>query len=312
MPEPPTVPADPLLSDAAPKLTLRERLFRSDFWVAGVVRVLLYVALYKALGSGFGWLTFQWQRPRLSPLDPVLLFWQKAGGMLGAFSAALLLAVMEKRRPGAYGLPLRGAFGKLFWQGVLAGLGEISVLMGLIAAFGGYSFGGLAVRGYELARWGAFWAVLFVLVGLLEEFLFRGYAQFTLSTGFGFWPAAFALSAVFGAAHLANPGEGWVGALSVALVGFLLCLTLRRTGSLWFAVGLHASFDFGETFLYSVPNSGYVARGHLSHATLHGPAWLTGGSVGPEGSLFSFLTMGILFYVLHRLYPPKPEAQQNA
>jgi membrane protease YdiL (CAAX protease family) len=90
------------------------------------------------------------------------------------------------------------------------------------------------------------------------------------------------------------------------VIGLFFCLTLWRTGSLWFAVGMHASFDFGETFLYSVPNSGFVAQGHLSNATLHGPVWLTGGTVGPEGSVYSFATMALLFVVFTRVYSPRP------
>jgi hypothetical protein len=84
---------------------------------------------------------------------------------------------------------------------------------------------------------------------------------------------------------------------------------LRRTGNLWFVVGWHASFDFGETFLFSVPNSGQLFDGHLSNATLLGRTWLTGGSVGPEGSVFSFLTMAVLALLIHFLFPamnPKP------
>jgi len=85
---------------------------------------------------------------------------------------------------------------------------------------------------------------------------------------------------------------------------------VRRTGSLWLAVGMHAAFDFGETFFYSVPDSGMILPGHLSDATLHGPAWLTGGSVGPEASVFDFVLLFILFYVIHRLYPPNKRPQQ--
>src|SRR5208283_2798560 len=91
-----------------------------------------------------------------------------------------------------------------------------------------------------------------------EEFLFRGYVQFTLGLGIGFWPAAVLLSAGFGYVHLSNGGENWIGAASVATIGLLFAFTLRRSGNLWYAVGLHASFDWGETFLYSVPNSGEV------------------------------------------------------
>jgi hypothetical protein len=48
-----------------------------------------------------------------------------------------------------------------------------------------------------------------------------------------------------------------------------------------------------------------VFPGHLSNASLHGPLWLTGGSTGPEGSIFSFVIMGILAAVVHFLYPAK-------
>jgi membrane protease YdiL (CAAX protease family) len=103
-----------------------------------------------------------------------------------------------------------------------------------------------------------------------------------------------------------------VGAAGVVMIGLVFAFALRRTGNLWLVVGWHASFDFGETFLYSVPNSGIVLEGHLSNASLHGARWLTGGTVGPEGSVFSFLTMGILALAIHVLFPsPKTQLPPN-
>lgn len=220
-----------------------------------------------------------------------------------AYGAAVAMARLERLPAGVYGLPLGQAFGKSFWQGIFLGLCEVSLLVGLIAAFGGYSFGSLALHGTSLFGWGLLWAVAFVLVGLSEEFMFRGYVQYTLARGIGFWPAAVCLALVFGAAHLRNPGEGIVGALNVAVTGLVFAFVLRRTGNLWLAVGWHACFDFGETFLFSVPDSGYVFDHHLSSAVLQGPAWLTGGTVGPEGSVFGFLTMGIGALAIHFLFP---------
>ena len=213
------------------------------------------------------------------------------------------MARLESRSVNAYGLPLRQAFGRSFWLGMLLGLGEVSLLVGLIGVFGGYSFGELALHGSRLLDWGLYWVVAFVFVGLTEEFLFRGYTQYTLARGIGFWPAAVGLSLLFGAGHLANHGETLVGAANVAVTGLVFAFALRRTGNLWLAVGWHATFDFGETFLFSVPNSGFVFDHHLSKAVLHGPAWLTGGTVGPEGSVFGFLTMGISALVIHFLFP---------
>lgn len=223
------------------------------------------------------------------------------------FGSALLMSKIERRSPGVYGLPAEGAFGKNFWLGMLLGLVEVSLLMGLITAFGGYSFGGLALSRPDIVKWGLIHLVLFTCVGLFEEFAFRGYLQFTLGDGIGFWPAAILLSLGFGAVHLSNAGEGPIGAASVALVGLFFAFTLYRTGNLWYAVGLHASFDWGETFLYSVPNSGTFMDGHLSNALLHGPKWLTGASVGPEGSVFCFVTMGLQFLVVMWLFPKRKE-----
>jgi membrane protease YdiL (CAAX protease family) len=270
---------------------------------------------------GFLWITFSFCLGLLAiglfgypanPFSVQSVLREDVLGFLAAFGAALAMARLERRPVDVYGLPREQAFGKLFWQGWLLGLVEVTGLIGLIAAFGGYSFGSVSMHGLEVARWGGLWFVAFVAVGLSEEYLFRGYTQYTLARGIGFWPAAIVLSVLFGAVHLWNPGEDYVGAAGVVATGLLFAFTLRRTGNLWLAVGWHASFDFGETFLYSVPDSGSLFEHHLSSAALHGPAWLTGGTVGPEGSVFSFLTMGILAIAVHFLFPaPKTKLGQE-
>jgi membrane protease YdiL (CAAX protease family) len=291
------------------------KIFLNDKGLRGGWRLLIYAAFVAALGFGGGIVLRQFIHPTRGVFSIGYSFTYEVFSFMVVLGAALIMSQIEGRPPGVYGLPLRGAFGKLFWQGCLIGLIEISALIGLIAAFDGYSFGGLALHGKEVLRWGMMWAVFFVFVGLFEEFLFRGYTQYTLADSIGFWPAAVVLSCSFGAVHLGNPGEGWVGAAGVVMIGLVFAFTLRRTGNLWLAVGWHASFDFGETFLYSVPNSGLVLEGHLSNAALHGPDWKTGGTVGPEGSVFSFLTMAILAIAIHFLFPGKKsepvQSQQN-
>ena len=146
------------------------------------------------------------------------------------------------------------------------------------------------------------------MAGVAEGFAFSGYALFALARGLGFWPAAALLAFLFGGLHLAlNAGENWLGSLSLVIVGLLLAFTLRRTGNLWFAVGLHAAFDWGETFLFSVPNSGLVAPGHLLNSSFHGPVWLTGGTVGPEGSVMVFVVMALAAAIFSRVFPPRDE-----
>ena len=282
-------------------------LFATEQGLRAGWRLVLYVAVVVLLTFVSGFVASLVPNLIADPSGVGSLFFQEAGGFAVVGVAAVFMGRLEHRKPGVYGLPLRDAFRSKFWLGVLLGLAEISLLVAAIASFGGYSFGTVVLRDVELVQWAAVWMVLFIFVGFLEEFLFRGYAQFTLADGVGFWPAALLLSVAFGAVHLRNPGEDWLGAASVGLTGLLFAFVLRRTGNLWMAVGWHAAFDFGETFLFSVPNSGAQFRGHLSAASLHGPAWLTGGTPGPEASVFSFAILGLAAVVVHKLYPRAKE-----
>jgi uncharacterized protein len=228
---------------------------------------------------------------------------EEAGRFVSAVIPALVLARVERRAWGNYGLPLKQLFGKRFWTGAVWGIAAISVLMLALRGVGSFHGGSLALHGLRIARFAAFWALMFLVVGLFEEFLLRGYTQFTLTRGIGFWPAAIILSCGFGLIHLRNYGESLPGVLAAAWIGLFFCLTLRRTGSLWFAVGFHAAWDWGETFLYSVPDSGLIAPGHLLRSSLTGPDWLSGGEVGPEGSVFCFAVIAVAWIIFALAYP---------
>ena len=227
---------------------------------------------------------------------------EECGFFLAAVIPSVVLSRVERRPWAAYGLPVNRAVGGLFWVGSIWGFVGISVLMLSLYEFHGFSFGHLVLHGARLARFAAFWALTFLFVGLFEEFLLRGYSQFTLARGMGFWPAAIALSCAFGLIHLGNQGEQWTGLFGAAFIGLFLCLTLRRTGNLWFAIGFHASWDWGETFFYSVPDSGMVSPGHLLSSSMHGPKWLSGGSVGPEGSVLCFVVIASIWVAFEKTH----------
>ena len=216
--------------------------------------------------------------------------------------ATFVMARLEGRPFGAYGLPGASAFGKLFWAGAFWGICALTVLMLCMHWAGGFDYGNVVLHGGRLIEFAAFWAFLFLVVGLQEEMLVRGYPQFVLTEGLGFWPGAILCSLAFGGIHFWNPGENWIGLTGAALIGLFFCLTLRRTGNLWFAVGFHASWDWGESFLYSVPDSGAKAPGHLLSSSFHGSPWLTGGSVGPEGSVLLFLVIALVWVAFDRAY----------
>src|SRR5260370_10416455 len=162
-------PRTPPPSECLPSKTVLH-----DGGMRAVWRLLIYAAFVAGLGVGGGFVLRQFVRPSHGVFSPGYLFIQEAFSFSVIFAAAVIMAQIEHRSAGVYGLPLRGAFGKLFWQGCVIGLVEVSVLIGLIAAFGGDSFWCLSVRGAELLRWGWLWAGLFVCVVFFEGFLCRG------------------------------------------------------------------------------------------------------------------------------------------
>jgi membrane protease YdiL (CAAX protease family) len=284
-----------------------EKIFKGPSGVRSGWRLLIFILL-----AAIPFVTIQVLlavagfRPDLAHgLSPTVILVAESLEFLCPLFAAWVMSHLENKNFRDYGLPVRGAFGGSFWIGAGIGLVALSVLLVGIRLGQGFYFGGLALSAEGVLYFGMMWALAFLVVAFAEEFLFRGYALATLSDGIGFWPAAIVLSGLFGAIHLHNMGENPVGAVSAGLVGLLFCFTLRRTGSLWFAIGLHAAWDYGESFIYSVPNSGTLAQGHLlnSHFATGAPAWLTGGSVGPEGSVFVFIVLAILFVVVDRMYP---------
>jgi CAAX protease family protein len=189
--------------------------------------------------------------------------------------------------------------------------GHWLLLMVLIALFGGYSPGTLSLHGAGDVKYGLFWGACFLIAGAFEDLSFRGYMQVTLAPGLGFWPAAVLLSIGFCAFHLWNPGETWAGITMLFCFGMLAAFTLWRTGDLWFIIGLHAAWDWAHVFLFSVPIAGLRATGHLSHSSLHGPQWLTGGTAGPDGSLFAFVVLVLIAALVQRIFSDRKGGLQT-
>jgi membrane protease YdiL (CAAX protease family) len=270
-------------------------------------RILLFIVLTVGGAAGLGTLMFHLgiiaRSTAPGAMTPNGLVGQELLFAIPALAAGILLGLIEHRSLASYGLPAGGGQPQRIFPGIVWGVGMMTVLALLIRAFGGIQFSGLAIHGSELAKSATLYGVGFLLVGFFEEFTFRGYLQKALGERIGFWPAAAIWSTLFGAIHLGNTGESWVGGLMAGLFGIVSCLALQRTGSLWLSIGMHAGFDYTETFIFGVPDSGFPAKSALINSVLHGPRWLTGGSVGPEASVMAFVMLGATFALLWISYP---------
>jgi membrane protease YdiL (CAAX protease family) len=243
--------------------------------------------------------------------------------------AAWIMSLIERRPWSRYGITTLRAVPD-FFTGLFWGFFCLSTLIGLLLATHTIAFDGLALHGSAATVSGAKWLLGFLFVGLAEEFLTRGYIQYTVSRGvagitramdptnrrshaIGFWVAAFIFSALlFMSAHLGNKGETPWGILQVGLAGGVFAFSLWRTGSLWWAIGFHCSWDWAQSYFYGTNDSGLAAAGHFLNSHPTGNAMLSGGSTGPEGSIlctpiFLLIAAIIHFTLPRRTYPLTPD-----
>jgi membrane protease YdiL (CAAX protease family) len=235
----------------------------------------------------------------------------------GTFIAILLatfaMSLIERRSFAVYGINRRNHHD--FIPGALTGILALSLLVFTLRSFHFLVFDYRLLFGRSAVIFGAKWLLACLCVGLMEEYISRGFLQYTLTRAFfglatrispthgraiAFSVAAFIMSLVFGAGHLGNAGENPMGLVTTVLAGILFSYSLWRTGSLWWAIGFHCTWDFAMNFLYGVPDSGTLSFGRLFQTHPAGPILLSGGIDGPEGSLLVIPTL-ILVYLVLRL-----------
>lgn len=263
--------------------------------------LLLFVVLTALAAVGFVLvmsLTGQHFDPaKITRPTPEVMDFVEALTLVPILIATAAMALIERRSLAAYGFGL-GGFASRFAQGLAAGLGMLALLVGLIFLLGGIAFERVALQGADAWSWGVRWGLTFLLVGATEEVLLRGYVLQTLARGVNFRWATLLTSSVFLALHLPNKGETLLGLASVALIGVVFSLSIWRTGTVWWAIGFHAAWDWAQSFLFGVADSGHPALGALMVAHPVGPAWLSGGATGPEGSALVLpveaLTVGLI------------------
>jgi membrane protease YdiL (CAAX protease family) len=243
----------------------------------------------------------------------------EALSFVAVFLAAWIMSKIEKRPNSEYGLGATRAVPN-FFLGLFWGLVCLSLLIMVLRVNGLLVFDGRILFGGGIFRYGFLWFLGFLTVGLLEEYLTRGYLLFTLARGLGgiyawifktphskalgFWTAAVALSALFGFSHHSNPGESPVGLLSAGIAGLVWCYGLWRTGTLWWGIGFHATWDWSQSFLYGVADSGLMVEHHMMASHPVGSATLSGGTTGPEGSIY-ILPFLLLMVLLIRFTVPR-------
>jgi membrane protease YdiL (CAAX protease family) len=246
-------------------------------------------------------------------ISPLRAFISESIPFLVVLLVTWIMSKIERRPASVYGF---GGTCKLprFFAGLAWGIICLSLLVLTLVKTGLLVIDSRLLFGSDIFRYGAIWLFGFLLVGLLEEYLTRGYVQYTLtrglaglyqrafktrhSTALGFWTSAIIFSIAFGLGHGSNPGESPIGLLSAGLGGMVFCFSLWRTGSLWWAIGFHTSWDWAQSFLYGVADSGLMIQHRLLATHPVGKPILSGGTTGPEGSIFIVAILALIILII--------------
>ncbi len=136
---------------------------------------------------------------------------------------------------------------------------------------------------------------LYLIVGILavmiqsggEELVTRGYMLGATRERHGTVFAIAFNSLFFAAAHLMNPGVTALSIANIILVGVLCSLLVVFYDSLWMPIGLHTAWNYCQSLLLGLPNSGIVSAKALCKLDAATDSFFYSAAFGLEGSAFA-------------------------
>lgn len=266
------------------------------FWKHPVTRIFAYFVLCGLFLLGFGgtvWGGLSLARVHLWPDDESTIALSYAVAALAVVMAYVVMVRRVDGRPlASASLALKGMLTET-GAGLVIGGGLFSAVIAVMECFGSYHIGGVNRHFEPLVPLG-----LFLALGLFQELPMRGYLLQTLERRWGTAWAVGVTSALFGLLHLGAPVDGlttaqWIAGpvLIMFETGLLFAGGYLLTRRLWLPIGLHWGWNFFESSIFGLPNTGSWgdAPNTLFQDHTSGPFLLTGGAFGPEASLPCFV-----------------------
>ena len=234
-----------------------------------------------------------------------------AVGLFTIIYTWLFVRFIEGRRFSALGMAFHRGWSMSFWKG--AGIAAalltvsfaVSVWSGEIKIIG---FARPAPEGQTVPVYLALSLVGFIVVGIYEELMFRGYVLQRLNEKTGRALAIVVSSSLFAVLHFANPGAGFLSLFNTWIIGVLLCGLYYRSRSLWTPIGFHFAWNFLLGMFFSMPVSGLPIYGILEIAETSEETTVSGAMYGPEGGLASTIALALFAaWLLWRRTKPRQE-----
>ncbi len=191
----------------------------------------------------------------------------------------------------------------------LQGLGIGFVMMSVIALLS-VVFGISDISPCKSVNYGTI-ALLFggfLIQGMSEEFIFRGYLMNTLGGKHNPWIAVTVSAAAFSLAHIMNPGFNLFVFFNLSLFGVFAGLYMIAFDDIWGASAIHSIWNFTQGSLYGISVSGTGETESIFRTVaVSDNKFLSGGDFGIEGSIITTIVLvigsGILLCIINRRKP---------
>jgi hypothetical protein len=179
----------------------------------------------------------------------------------------------------------------LGWAGVLACVLPVALI------------GGLVITAFTNEH--QYFVLVLDLIALAAgtlaiEVAFRGYPFLRLVEAMGPVLGAFFMAVVYAIWRTHAAPTTTASVLVSFFLGLVLAIAVLRTRALWVSWGFHFSWIASMSVLFGLPVSGSMSYSPVLISNARGPAWISGGGQGPEGSAFAVLVSFLLMFFVFR------------
>ena len=214
-------------------------------------------------------------------------------------AAILYCKLFEKRKAYTLGFTSRGCLPE-YLMGV--GIGAVMISLPLVACIATNSVT-LTLTPNANYFTVALFFIAFLIQGMAEEALFRGYLMTSLARKLKIWPAILISALFFALFHLGNASFNFIAFLNIFLFGVFAGVFMLKRGSIWAVGAIHAIWNFCQGNVFGLNVSGIVKLDSVFTGTQSNVgAILHGGDFGLEGGLG--VTVVLLIALLGALLMP--------
>lgn len=231
--------------------------------------------------------------------SPYGLLISQAVGIACVFIAIyIFLKFVDKKRFSDIGLVYRKKEFSKFIFGLILGIISISLIFFILLITGNISISNIFEPNFSTAA--IISLITFIIVGIKEELLSRGYCITALNAMKKPWLSVIISSVIFSAMHLLNPNVKILGLINIILVGILFGYMYIKTNNLWMSIGYHITWNYFQGVVYGFHVSGLNIKGIFDCNVLKDNI-LTGGSFGPEAGILTTIVVIIGLLIIRKL-----------